>query len=56
MAFPARFVISPQIIGTKMRAGARKACKYDAVDLEMKAKDPGAETSARSSGHRLGTL
>jgi len=38
MAFPAKFVISPQIIGTDDAAKVKEACKYDAVDLEMQAK------------------
>jgi quinone-modifying oxidoreductase, subunit QmoA len=38
MAFPARYVISPQIIGTDDAEKAKAACKYDAVDLEMEAK------------------
>jgi quinone-modifying oxidoreductase subunit QmoA len=38
MAFPARFVISPQIIGTEDAQRCKDACKYDAVDLEMEAK------------------
>ena len=38
MAFPARFVLSPQIIGTDDAAKAKAACKYDAIDLEMQAK------------------
>ncbi len=38
MAFPARYVISPQIIGTEDAQRAKDACKYDAVDLEMTAK------------------
>ncbi|MGB9500194.1 MAG: CoB--CoM heterodisulfide reductase iron-sulfur subunit A family protein [Dissulfuribacterales bacterium] len=38
MAFPARYVISPQIIGTEDAKRCQEACKYDAVDLEMKAK------------------
>jgi quinone-modifying oxidoreductase, subunit QmoA len=38
MAFPARFVISPQIIGTEDATRCKEACKYDAVDLDMKAK------------------
>jgi len=38
MAFPARFVISPQIIGTDAAAKAKEACKYDAIDLDMQAK------------------
>jgi quinone-modifying oxidoreductase subunit QmoA len=38
MAFPARFVISPQIIGTDDGAKVKEACKYDAVDLDMAAK------------------
>jgi quinone-modifying oxidoreductase, subunit QmoA len=35
MAFPARYVLSPQIIGTDDAQKAKAACKYDAVDLEM---------------------
>ena len=38
MAFPAKFVISPQIIGTDDATTVKEACKYDAVDLEMQAK------------------
>ena len=38
MAFPAKFVISPQIIGTDDATKAKEACKYDAVDLEMQPK------------------
>ncbi|RLB84508.1 MAG: heterodisulfide reductase subunit A [Deltaproteobacteria bacterium] len=38
MAFPARYVISPQIIGTEDAKRCREACKYNAVDLEMETK------------------
>jgi quinone-modifying oxidoreductase subunit QmoA len=38
MAFPARFVISPQIIGSDDAKKCKDACKYDAVDLDMQAK------------------
>ncbi len=38
MAFPARYVIAPEIIGTPDATRAKEACKYDAVDLEMEAK------------------
>jgi quinone-modifying oxidoreductase, subunit QmoA len=38
MAFPAKFVISPQIIGTDDATKVKEACKYEAVDLEMQAK------------------
>jgi quinone-modifying oxidoreductase subunit QmoA len=38
MAYPARYVLSPQIIGTEDAAKAKEACKYDAVDLDMQAK------------------
>ncbi|MCU0556408.1 MAG: CoB--CoM heterodisulfide reductase iron-sulfur subunit A family protein [Desulfobacterales bacterium] len=38
MAFPARFVICPQIIGTEDAQRCKEACKYDAVDLEMQPK------------------
>ncbi len=38
MAFPSRYVLSPQIIGSDAAEKAKAACKYDAVDLEMEAK------------------
>jgi quinone-modifying oxidoreductase subunit QmoA len=37
MAFPARFILSPEIIGTDAAQKAKEACKYDAIDLDMKA-------------------
>lgn len=38
MAFPSRYVISQQIIGTEDAKRCQEACQYNAVDLEMKAK------------------
>jgi quinone-modifying oxidoreductase, subunit QmoA len=38
MAFPARYVISDQIIGTEDANRCKEACKYGAVDLEMAEK------------------
>jgi len=38
MAFPSRFVIAPEIVGTDDAKRCEDACKYDAVDLEMEAK------------------
>lgn len=38
MAFPARFVLSPRIIGTDDAQACKDACKYGAVDLDMTAK------------------
>ncbi len=38
MAFPARYVISPQIIGTDDAKKCKEACPYHAVDLEMEPK------------------
>ncbi len=38
MAFPARYVISPQIIGSEDAKRCKEACKYDAIDLEMEPK------------------
>jgi len=35
MAYPMRYVIAPEIIGTDEATKAKEACKYDAVDLEM---------------------
>ncbi len=35
MAFPARYVLSPRIIGTDDAVRCKEACKYDAIDLEM---------------------
>jgi quinone-modifying oxidoreductase subunit QmoA len=38
MAFPARYVLSPQIIGTEDAKKCQAACKYNAIDLEMEPK------------------
>ena len=38
MAFPARFVIAPEIVGTEDGERAKQACKYDAVELDMQPK------------------
>jgi quinone-modifying oxidoreductase subunit QmoA len=38
MAFPSRFVISPEIIGSDDAQRCKEACKYDAIDLDMAAK------------------
>ncbi len=38
MAFPSRFVISPEIIGTPDAVKCAEACKYGAVDLNMAEK------------------
>ena len=46
MAFPARFVLSPRIIGTDDAAKAKAACKYDAIDLEMQAKSLNLQVGA----------
>ncbi len=35
MAYPQRYVLDPQIIGTPDATKAKEACKYDAIDLEM---------------------
>ncbi len=36
MAFPMRYVIAPEIIGTDEAKKCLEACKYNAIDLEMK--------------------
>lgn len=36
MAYPQRYVIDPSIVGTAEGENAKAACKYDAVDLDMK--------------------
>jgi quinone-modifying oxidoreductase, subunit QmoA len=36
MAHPARYVLDPAIIGTADAEKAKAACKYDAIDLEMR--------------------
>jgi quinone-modifying oxidoreductase subunit QmoA len=36
MAFPMRYVIAPEIIGTEEAKKCLEACKYNAIDLEMK--------------------
>jgi len=38
MAFPARYVIDPRIVGTEDGQRAKSACTYDAVDLDMQPK------------------
>ena len=38
MAFPQRYVLAPQVIGTADAQKCKEACKYDAIDLEMKEK------------------
>jgi quinone-modifying oxidoreductase subunit QmoA len=35
-AFPMRYVIAPEIIGTEDAQKCKDACKYNAIDLEMK--------------------
>ncbi len=36
MAYPMRYVLDPSIIGTPDADKAKAACKYDAIDLDMK--------------------
>ncbi len=36
MAFPQRYVLDPSILGTDDAQKAKAACKYDAIDLDMK--------------------
>ena len=36
MAYPERFVLDPRIVGTEDGERAKAACRYDAVDLEMR--------------------
>jgi quinone-modifying oxidoreductase subunit QmoA len=38
MAFPARYVIDPRILGTEDAARVQAACKYGAVELDMQPK------------------
>jgi quinone-modifying oxidoreductase subunit QmoA len=38
MAFPMRYVMSPQIVGTDDAKRCLEACEYDAVDLDMQPK------------------
>ena len=38
MAFPSRFVVSPQVLGTEDADRIKAACKYDAVDFDMEQK------------------
>jgi quinone-modifying oxidoreductase subunit QmoA len=38
MAFPARYVLAPEIIGTEDAQRCKDACKYDAIDLDMESK------------------
>jgi quinone-modifying oxidoreductase, subunit QmoA len=36
MAFPFKYVLAPEIIGTEQAEKCRDACQYNAIDLEMK--------------------
>jgi quinone-modifying oxidoreductase subunit QmoA len=38
MAFPARYVLAPEVIGTEDAARCQQACAYDAIDLDMRAQ------------------
>lgn len=38
LAFPARYILAPEIIGTDAARKAADACKYDAIDLAMQAQ------------------
>jgi len=38
MAFPARYVLAPEIIGSDAAQKCKEACPYDAIDLDMEAK------------------
>ncbi len=38
MAYPSRYVLDPSAIGTADADQAKAACKYDAIDLDMKAQ------------------
>ncbi|RJQ74493.1 MAG: CoB--CoM heterodisulfide reductase iron-sulfur subunit A family protein [Desulfobacteraceae bacterium] len=46
MAFPARYVISQQIIGTEEAQKAQAACKYGAIDLSMQPKTMNLQAGA----------
>jgi quinone-modifying oxidoreductase subunit QmoA len=46
MAFPARYVIDPSIIGTEDAQRCQEACQYDAVDLDMEAKTMNLQVGA----------
>ena len=39
MAYPQRYVLDPSIIGTADADKAKAACKYDAIDLDMKQEE-----------------
>jgi quinone-modifying oxidoreductase subunit QmoA len=46
MAFPAQYVISPQLIGTEDAKRCQDACKYDAVELDMETKTQNLKVGA----------
>ncbi|MEW6260319.1 MAG: CoB--CoM heterodisulfide reductase iron-sulfur subunit A family protein [Thermodesulfobacteriota bacterium] len=46
MAFPARYVLSSRIIGTEDAKRCKEACKYDAIDLDMQAKNVSLKVGA----------
>jgi quinone-modifying oxidoreductase subunit QmoA len=39
MAYPQRYVLDPNIIGTPDATKAKEACKYDAIDLDMQVEN-----------------
>lgn len=46
MAYPARYVLAPAIVGTEDAARCKEACKYDAIDLEMAAETTDVKVGA----------
>jgi quinone-modifying oxidoreductase subunit QmoA len=46
MAFPMRYVLDPQILGTEDADKCKAACKYDAIDLDMQPQTLTAKVGA----------
>ena len=46
MAFPMRYVLSPEIIGTDDAKRCKDACPYDAIDLDMQAQTVNVKVGA----------
>ena len=56
MAFPQRYVLAPEIIGTEDGKRCQEACVYDAIDLTMVPETVELNVACDCGGDRLGTI
>ena len=56
MAYPQRYVLDPSIIGTPEADKAKAACKYGAIDLDMKEETISHQGRRGGLGHRLAAV